>query len=481
MFRLGVLCAATLLSGCSLLYDSGNLPEQTVDAPIDAAVQPCMPSIKQTFPSELHEGMGEGGGRPGLLVLQGESFAKDAVVKLTPTDAANAPQLEVVGPAAVTGGGGFLAIQVISKVDPALAAGASIPLTVEVSQFCPDRGEMVSASVAEKLTLRGYDELKSAAVTATGAAKVYSMIDVADPLTITGTGPVILRSNSSINLPGAINLSGAMAVAGLGGEAGGGVGATGGGPGRGAAGPQGGGPGGGAGYKNPASGPGGGPMAGDTLITSYSDNKGSGGGGSVVLLGIGNAGGGGGGTIELTARGKLTVGNITANGGNGAGSGAGGGGGGSGGTIVLRGEEVTAGTLQVAGGMGTNSGSVGRIRIDSPLVTPPALGDLASRGGTFPPNEKKPNLPSNLLYVQNEETVSFSLYGTEGTTVDVRVLNDLVDPPKPVIPVDFQGTDEARVRVSLGNGYNRICALPRGSNLSRSESTNCIEVAYILP
>lgn len=479
MFRLGVLCAATLLSGCSLLYDSGKLPEQMVDAPVDAMVQPCMPTISQAFPSALHEGMGEGGGRPGLLVLQGASFAKDAVVKLTPTDAANAPQLELIGPSAVTGGGSFLAIQVISKVDPTLAAGTSIPLTVEVSQFCPDRGEMVSVSATEKLALRGYDELKTAAVVGTGEPKVYSMIDVTAPLTITGTGALILHSNSSVNLLGDINVSGAMATPGPGGQAGGGAGATGGGPGRGSAGPSGGGPGGAAGYKAAASGAGGGMMAGDTLVTSYINNLGSGGGGSVVLLGIGNPGGGGGGTIELTARGQLKVGNITSNGGNGTGGG-GGGGGGSGGTIVLRGEEVDVGTLLVAGGGGSNTGSVGRIRIDTPVLTP-ALRNLASRGGTFPPNEPKPNRPSNLLYVQNQETVSFTMYGTAGTKVDVRVLNDLVDPPKSVVPVDFQGTDEARVRVSLGNGYNLICALPSGSNLSNTESTNCVEVAYILP
>jgi hypothetical protein len=475
MLRLGVLAAVGLLSGCSFLYDSEKLPVQQVDAPIDAPLNLCEPTIESVSPPVLHEGVGEGGGRPTVLVVKGTSISRDATITVTPVDTAARAELALLGAPAISSGGAYLATQVVARVDPMLNAGTSTPLKVEISQFCAASNAMVSASATDLLQLRGYAELTTQAINP-AAPNVYSMIDISTARTFTGNSPVILRSNSSleVSVPLSVNAPASGPNPGPGGQAGGGRGAAGGGPGGGGGGPSNGGNGGGAGYRVMADGSLGGKMAGDPLVTSYADNKGSGGGGGYGLLVLGGgAGGGGGGTIELSARGTLAIAGVTANGGGGLEGNGTAGGGGSGGTIVLRGSAVTTtGALEVSGGPSAgNRGAPGRIRVDTRELSA-ELRAVAGRGGTF---------SESPFWVVNEDQVSFTLFGTAGTKVDVRVIDEMGLAVGSVTSVDFQGVDSAPVRATLGYGYNLICALPAGSSVSMTESTNCVEVAYIRP
>jgi hypothetical protein len=479
--RIAALGSAVLMSGCSLLYDSGKLPQQQPDAAIDAPINACALEIFEVAPTVLHEGWGDGGGRPAVLVISGKNFV-GSKIELTATDAANAShaaKLEVLDPVVVSNGGGYLVAQLAAHVDETLAARALVELTVSVSQPCPEGGS-VTQTKADLVRVLGYDELTAnpADGLVTAAPLVYSKVAVTGALTVKAgeTGPLILRSNSSLELGAAISVNGGTITAGPGGEAGGPKGAAGGGPGRGNGAPGTGGNGGAAGYVTAGSGALAGPLAGDPLISSYTTNRGSGGGGGVGVLGlIGGDAGGGGGTIELTARGITKLTNLTAIGGGGTQGNGSAGAGGSGGTIVLRGSEVTAGTLNVSGGpsMG-NPGAAGRIRIDTPTLVSatsvPAGG--VRRGGTF---------PKGLPWVVTEDKIAISLLGTTGTKLDLRVLDSERQAQGAPVTVDFQASDEVTARVPLQLGYNLVCALPQGSSVSVAESTNCVEIARLAP
>lgn len=473
----GVAAAGIWMAGgaCSWLYDSDKLPlppDGNTDGPID----PCDPLVEEVSPPVLQEGWGDGEGRPALLVIKGANLAQDATLKLTPTNPADAPLLDLVGAPQISSGGGLLAVQVAVHVDPALGAGASIPLTVTVSQAC--NGATAEASQADQLRIAGYAELTTppADGLTTSAPHVYSKIQVTGQLVVKAgeTAPLILRSNSSLELASALTVNGGVITPGPGAAAGGPKGASGAGPGRGEGAPGTGGNGGGAGYATAASGGLAGPQAGDVLITSFATNQGSGGGGGVGVLGlVGGDAGGGGGTVELTARGIAKIGNVSAIGGAGEQGNGSAGGGGSGGTIVVRGAQVTTGALNVSGGNSAgNKGAAGRVRIDTPnlIASTTVPANSARRGGTF---------PADAPAIITEDKLQVSILGTTATKLDVRVLDRDRQTFGPALTLDFQGGDTATARVPLQLGYNLVCALPQGSSISVAESTNCIEVARL--
>lgn len=473
----GVSAAGVWLSAaaCSFLYDSDKLPSQP-DGGIDAPLDSCGLELEAVASPDLQEGWGDGGGRPALLVVRGKNLAKDATIKLSPSTPSDAPQVELLGQPEISSGGGFLAVQLVAHVDPALAAGAAIPLTITISQTC--NGAPVEQTLADALRVIGLGELTAAPADGllTGAPHLYSKIQVTGALSVKAgeTGPLILRSNSSLELGGAISVNGGTITPGPGAAAGGPKGSSGAGPGRGEGAPATGGNGGGAGYVADASGSLAGKLAGDPLITSFAKNQGSGGGGGVGVLGlVGGDAGGGGGTVELTARGVAKLTNLSAVGGAGTQGNGSAGGGGSGGTIVLRGSEVTAGTLDVSGGASAgNRGAAGRVRIDTPSLiaatTVPAGG--ARRGGTF---------RADVPWFITEAQLSISLLGTAAAQIDVRVLDRDRQPLGLPVALDFQGADEATAKIPLKQGYNLICAVPQGSSVSVAESTNCVEVARL--
>jgi hypothetical protein len=484
---LAVLAAASALGGCSWLYDTGELPAYVPpDAPRPDANPTSVVINTLSAAVELEEGYGdgyvdgEGGSRPAILVLEGTDLTAATTVEITRADGTPIPEV-TVGKTVAAYDYTRLAVPVTVTASAALAGEVKIPLRVRAWKEGPD-GTVPEAVTT--WTLHGRHELdRVGTIIGEGAANphIYSKVEVTGSLTLAGTEALIMRSNSTFRITGNFSLSANGQTAGVaGGNAGGPGGVAGfgksGGPGGGGS------DGGGGGFATQGSG---GPQSalpsGDELIKNFDDNRSSGGGGGgVLMLGlIGGPGGGGGGTIELSARADLTVGNITSSGGNG-GAGLlslGDGGGGSGGVIVLRSAtKLSAGTLRAEGGAGgdanpmSNKGSVGRIRIDAPEVVAGLTSPLAKRGAMFDP--KMPTIVS-------AKELSFQLFGSTGSRFDLHLLNADSSPQRGPTVVEFQGATEVKVTVTLQSGYNRICTTPIDSPVSRLESTNCVEVAFI--
>jgi hypothetical protein len=479
---LAVMAAASALGGCSWLYDTGELPTYVDPPPPPRPIDQSHLAFTSLFAApEMEEGYGDGGSRPALLVIEGEDIPRDVLLTITREGDAPIAELALLGPPTVSADYRWIAIPISVAASAALAAGAAIPLLVSISK--PDEnGALLLQS--QPWRLRGRPELtRPTAVVAEGTGKplIYSKIDVTGALSVSGTEPLVLRSNSTFRITGDFNLNASGQAAGVAGGRRGGDGAkigAGDGPGV---------PGasltvadgGGAGFATQGSG--GSQSArsyGDEMITVLEENRSSSGGGGGVLNLLGGAGGGGGGSIELSARGELTVGNISASGGNGASLlNLGDGGGGSGGSIIVRaGAKLTAGTLRAEGGLGgdstptSNKGSVGRIRVDTPEVVAGVTSPLAKRGAAFDP-------ATPLIVTQ--PALPIRLVSAGGTRVDLHQLNADGSPQHGPVDVDFQGASELTVEVTLQQGYNRLCTTPLGSSVSRLESTSCVEVAFI--
>jgi hypothetical protein len=476
--HLGLAIASTALAGCSLIYNPNNLPgppgEAGVDAPPDAPpdaeiildADPTKLELVEIAPLAIDEGQGDGGSRPALVVIGGHQIVDSNTTVSITADSGTA--MLTLGAPVIARNGNWIAIAVTAHVDPALAAGQTRALTVTVTQSLPGGGTAM-ASLAGKLTLNGYDELDALAkLPMTGGSinspmlATYSKVDLTGLAVprFGGNGRAIVRSVSDIKLPN-LDLQGT----------GGGTGAT-----DGEAGGCG----------------GGGPAASSPCVTI-----GGSGGRSEALLGVGAGGGGGGGpallslvpggggassagSLELTAGGDLSVGTITANGGNGRDGmlGSGGGGGGAGGLVMLRaGGAFTSGAVNVQGGSGGTGGATGgkgsdgRVRWDAQSGSAPTVtsGGMATvhRGPSF--------VLTDPVFRITDPTIA--VIGTAGDRFDVSVENHgmVVTGQQTTLPTS--GT--AMVPLPVQQGLNRVCILLFGGRPMTSEAEKCIDVAFL--
>jgi hypothetical protein len=501
---LGATAGATS-TGCSLLYNVSDLPDPRVDAsevppPPDAILNPDGLMLTAASPTLLYEGQGSGGSRAALLVINGANIAPDAQVSLAATDpAAAAPMVTIDNAHAMRAADNtMIAVPVTLLVDPSNTPdgkAVDLPLTIQITQS-GSNGMITSPALTGQVSLHCLPELTAPLAAGVTPEPLYSQIapNPADLSFAAQAGSAIeLRSVSSIDVGNVVsNTNGA--TPGAGGGAGGAPGLAGMGPGGGQPGalvslfdtfaqPLGvltGGSGagffalGGAGSGNNP----GGAMYGDPLITSYMTTYASGGGGGPSGSAI--TGGGGGGTVELTSGGTLAVGTVTVDGGKGTAGTAltGGGGGGAGGVVVIRaGAGATLGAISAKGGPGgTGSipggiGSIGRVRVDAPSIagTQPAFSPSVRRGVAFatavPLVTHDPHVLINVVSAFAADQFQVVVRDAANTTIQTTSL--------------MFATPTAAITPSLSPGYNRVCVLTPGGNLTNDESTNCLDLVYV--
>ena len=496
MRRALVGLVASVLGGCSLIFNPNNLPDPRM---IDAALldsNPCALDLVSVSPPEILEGQGAAGSAPAIVVVHGNNIVNTNLrIALAATDG-TAVKLDPVTDIAVSTDTTLLAFRVVAEVDGTLGApAADIPLDIAVTQDAPPGAACTGSAtktLTGKLALRALPELTSGQ----GTSQLYSMIDLPAP-SFTGTAAIQLNAVSSISL-GNLTLSangttpgpGAFPVAG---DSGPGVG-QGGDPAL-AAGNGGG--GGGAGFSTSGTegttgagnGGMGGRSSGDPHLLSIAANLASaGGGGGKGLTALGGAvaggvGGAGGGAVFLAAGGNVKTAAVTSIGGDG-GKGAslvlingGGGGGGAGGTVVIRSSygTLTLGAVHVAGGGGGSpgggAGAAGRVRWDSPN-----LGDTGPASPDSPPHQGPGFLAPAAIVTTRQP--SFTLLGTPGDEFDVRILDEQSLPhPGPHVAINEQGM--AAVLPMLSAGYNQLCIKLANGLETDALANECIGVAYI--
>jgi hypothetical protein len=212
----GTLATMVFFGACSLLYNPNDLTEPSPDAQPDARpVDPDLLKLTglQAQGSALDEGVGDGHGRPALLVVAGTDIAANATITITRKGGGALPNLELRNPPVISKAGDLIAVPVAALVDPTLAAGASVELDVMISQP-GNSGATIEAHAA--WSLAGYGELDAAANLPTADAHTYSRVNVTGPVRATGTKPLIIRSNSSLSLTTALDVSGNGQAAGPG-------------------------------------------------------------------------------------------------------------------------------------------------------------------------------------------------------------------------------------------------------------------------
>jgi len=486
--------AALASSGCTIIYDPDDLRPPPPDAiPIDA--DPALLTLTGTSPATIAEGTGDGGGRPALIVIEGNSIVRSATITATLDPDGSATPIEVLQQA-VSALSDYAVVAVRIPVLDTLAAGDTTTLRFTVTQ--------AGATQTQDLTVDGLDELTlaSSPVAEGSFAALYSRITVTAPVHVTGgatAGPVQLHATANIELAALLDVDAAGTTPGPHGCDGGSAdapGDCGNGGGHQGTNPQqlntgGGGGGGGfapgaSGGSGNAGGAAGGETGNDMLVpiaTTGPGNRGNGGGGgSAGLLTSGGSGGGGGGVIDLVAGGDLVVsGGLRATGANGTASNGSGGGGGSGGAILVRagGTITSSGAwLEARGGGGADgsgqsdggAGSVGRIRVDSPTGGVDTMADT-------PAAVAGPAWDLDSPWFAGARDVTLTLHGAAGRSFGILVDGDATGADA---TTGTSGT--ATVDVELEPGRHAICAAyaPSGQGtLSVPEATTCIDVAYV--
>jgi hypothetical protein len=481
-----LLFSSTLLSGCSLIYDTSELPridapppDQPIDAPppdmpFDANV--TMFSLTGAAPSVLVEGQGDGGSRKAVLVLTGESFAMSASPMVSLSAVPSADDAAPPPPAfnatvhndqiVVSGDGTLLAVPVTLAVDE--TATDTLPLVITLVQTGPDGP--ITRVLSDAVSLRRLPELNDGdpllASGFPGAERVFSKVSLTagtiKGVTPASAEPVLIRSTSSITVAGAatinvnapnVNSSGTDRK--LPGPAGG-SGGVGGGALGGNGGP-------GTGPTMSGEGANGG-FIGDTPLksmTSLSNNRSSGGGGGSGALGGGD-GGGGGGSIKLLADGDLTIPGATARGA----AGVNGGGSGSGGFVLLR----AGGALSVAGAVNVSGGTTaaaGRARFDAG-GTASYGGGVAYRGPAFVAAPAIVTSARPTLQVIGEASASIGYYLEGGGLPPTAILTAVLG----------AGPTGLTLGADLQPGLNQVCLLVDGAERT-SDTKNCIDLAYV--
>jgi hypothetical protein len=472
------------LTGCSLIYNPGELPDKGAEPP-DAAIadaNPALLKITEVKSPPLLEGAGQDGSSPAVLVLYGNHITQGATVEIAPTTP-NPSVIISTANISVAEDGNSLACLVTAAYMDTVGAG-ELPLTVTVS-------EPGASPVTTDWKLRALDELTTAGMQAVPMAnKVFSRVDVAGdlifpPKSPSSPDPVVIRAVGRIAISGVVRANANGKAAGAGGCGGGNAQQPGecfGGGGGGGAGVLGPGGGGGGGFAEKGgngleggvgvgagAGGAGGAISGDPLLHTFNVNRGGGGGAG----GGGNSGGGGGGgAIEITAGGTLVVGTVEAVGA----TGINGGGGGAGGSVVLRaGATLTLpSNVNVGAGNGAGNGgngSVGRWRYDANGVAGTASTNPAPKRGPMiakPTNPifetKTPELVVNADPGGSGASVSLVVKFPDGTT-DTKNVN-LTGPTSTVVP-------------GLAIGLNEVCVVIAGGNYGSPEARNCIDVAFV--
>jgi hypothetical protein len=483
--------ALLLVTGCSFVYNPGNLDHSTdsntSDVEVIADVDPTMLKLTDAWPTQVYEGAGTGGARAALVVIYGHQIAEDAVVTITP------PALKIVS-TTIAGDHNFIALALEADDDGIDNDGTSEPLTIGVTQRGGTYADVLDAS---KLSLVHLNALTATAIT----RPLYSQVMITGPLAIAAdaTKPrVVLHAVGGITITGAVTADAAGATPGPGGCAGGAIGVDGApqnaamqdcvGRGHAVAGGLNGAGGGGAGFvikgdAAPASGGDGGDAVPSMQLANLAVSVPAGGGGGAKSAGTGgSAGGGGGGSIEITAGGDISIPmGISANGGKAADvSGGGGGGGGAGGVILVRsGGTATLGTLSVArgepglkamnalAGNPGGAGSIGRTRVDAANVT---TSNYTGPMFVAPP------------VVSLDQVTTLVLRGAIGeTTMTGQVIDRDGDTVSTFAPsFNGAGMTSSSTTQTLKAGYNKVCVTVAGGNaFTLPESTNCTEIAFL--
>ncbi len=490
---------AFLLGGCSIIYNpdhitgsfDGAIDSPPIDAPRPIDANPAGLTLTQVDSPILLEGQGTGASRKALLVIEGTNITAGATVTIDGAPSVIPDATAVVA----TTNSDLIAVPVTAMIHSGtMPSPTAIPLTVTVTQMSD--GNPVTATIGWKL-----QELPEL-VASTGAVAIdntnvvqYSHVALSGNSTLSftsATTPVILRTIGDLSIQStgipSLSVSTAATSAGVfGGGTGGAVGGNGSGilPGPGQAGDANDG-GGGAGFAGDGTSPGGtmnqGKEIGDPLITSYSVNGGSGGGGGQKgALGGGSVGGGAGGTIELSAGGDLTAPAVTANGADGANCSSGSaGGGGSGGVIVLRAGNVASingvsvahgngGTSSLLGNASGGPGSDGRARVDGATINGSTVN--AVHGAVFDPTTPQVVSTSQVMVTVDGASSAnmFELHDVDNNYEDLAGTT--------LIPVRF-AAPQFTTPVSLVKGMNRLCMSPPGGP-GNEESRNCVYVAYL--
>lgn len=483
--RLQLAGFTSLLAGCSFIYNPDHIKGQEdargPDAEVITDVDPTMLKIDYAYPLVVEEGAGQGGARNALIVLHGAQILPSATVTVTPTS--GPPSLIDVKKTTIAGDANWIAIELAVPVDPTrdetgANATADIPLSITV-----DNGNGTTVMVANPPAIHFYDQLTTPITAPVAAGKKYSKIDVtaAMPFAANGTtGRVELHAVSSASFMGAITMTASTTKPGPGG--------CGGSPGNGNPGAQtsagdgtacvsGGDAADGTSGKAGATGG----MPGMSTFAAATPGGGGGGGKTIAGLGGGGTGGGGAGMFYVSAGGDITItGGFTAIGGAGGGGALGGfgGGGGTGGTLLLQsGGTATIDTVTLTGGPGGSpsgqTGTTGAVRIDSITATPIANAYIGPQFKTAPTVVFDPTIASG---------TSLVLVGIPG---DSSSTGSVLDKDSGAIPggtfnLTFSAAGTTNPSVTLGAGYNRICAiLPGGNIVLHPEAGNCVEVAYL--
>lgn len=485
-----VILASTTLSGCSLIYNTSDLPG--IDAPIDAPIDtpppidadPSMFTISSVTPAQIFEGQGDpdGGSRAAVIVINGSNLDGSAnpSVTITLADGSPAP-LEVVQSALrVDAQYAYLAVPVRVPVNVD-ENGASGPMGLEITVGLdvPGVGRLEKKLLG--LSVQMLPELDGEVTLANRlAAYEYSRV-AGSIITSGGDHPLRVHSWSSMQIDGITGLAAAGATPGPGGGPGAGNAAGG------QAGNKGGGPSGGDGGTVGNSGLLGGAGGDGKNATWNGDERlptlgpananrssgGGSGGGGVTLAGApggaGGPGGGGGGALQLRADGHLSIPNtFSAAGAAGADvSGNGGvGGHGTGGSVVLQ----AGGTLDVpvainvAGGGGAPAG---KIRFDAPTLSI-NTGISGYRG---------PSFVTTTPTIVTEARPTLTVIGTPISTAQYYLVDSAGS--SALLPVELGPTDTPlTLGQDLKPGPNQVCLLVAGAEKG-SDTRSCIDLVYV--
>lgn len=446
-----------LASGCSFIYNPNNIDKGTTDAEVIVDADPAMLALVSSDTSTIYEAQGDGS-RRAVLVVRGHNLVPDLTVSIS-TQATN-PPVVTLDPTqlAVSADHELLAIPVTVPESETLLATDAIHYDVTVAQ----RG--FTQTLPDAFVVQGLDALRGTGTTALPASPpMYSVVEV-ESLSVTGTTKIGLHAMGAIKISGSINLDANKQTAGPGGFDGG-AGATGGGgdsgPGMGPA---------------HASGNGiGATWVGDDQLGTFgsgNDVSSGGSGGGTGFLGAGGPGGGGGGLIEIGAGGDLTVGSISAKGGNGTGYNGGSsnpGGGGSGGAVILRsGGSITA-SVDVSGGTGENAGGAGRVRADAPTAI---NGVTAFRGPTF-----AADTPLALTAIDQKVDVKAEPQRSIQYYINNFDGSKSFGPSTVLVPSN--GILELQPGPNMFAGRNDLCVIVEGAKPAQVDAGQCISIALI--
>jgi hypothetical protein len=486
--------AVILLSGCSLVYDTGDLRAGR-DGGISADADPDALFVARVMPDSVFEGEGssfvaadEAMVRAIPIVLEGQNMTAETVFTIEGLGLDG-----TIEDVAVSGDGHFAAFSLRVPIVDSLADEQSDSLVIRLA-----KGD--ETADAPPVVVTGLDALErtGGGIDTDELHDMYTHVVLSGQVTASGTAPLRLVATAGISIDGALHADGGTAPnAGPGGCPGGGSASNAEcGNGSGKAGESGTGPGGGGGggYGTVGfAGTGGdgqaGGTAGERFVVALPPAEGAtahgagGGGGGEVAVAPGGRGGGSGGVVELTTPAVLSVSAtaiVSAAGGDGQAmecATGGGGGGGSGGAILFRAGTLVAAagaSASAAGGHGTGGsgcaggdGGSGRIRIDRGNDTG-IDADPAAFVGPMPVMDGLPLVVDDAALsvgVRADATEHYQMFAGETP-----------------FALDTDGGGLGTADVTLEPGLNHLCVqVAAGANLDYPEAKNCVDVAYIEP